>query len=123
MPLKNKKPDTFNSAKKDIVYNRQMQAGTKNIEQPELLLPDYCWEGLLERKNNQEFVRGKDAISIEHNTYISDFLSAWYYIPMAGMTSLSSKSGFDRKIYLHNITEESGTKAKNSDFQDLLKGE
>ena len=100
-----------------------MQAGIKNIEQPELLLPDHCWKGLWGRKNLQEFVRRKDAISIKLNTCISDFLLGCYSIPLAEMNFLSLKSGFDRKIYLHNITEESGTKAKNSDFQDLLKGE
>ena len=98
-----------------------MQAGAKNIEQPELFLPYHNWKIFWELRNYQEIIWRKVAIAIKCSAYISDFLSGCYSILLTGMKSLSLKSGFDRKIYLHNITEESGTFVKNSDFQNLLK--
>ena len=81
-----------------------MQAGIKNIEQPELIFPEHCWNELMERKNNQEIVSQKVAFSINRKACNSNILSECHFVPWAVIASLSLKSGFDRKIYLHNIT-------------------
>lgn len=90
----------------------QIQVDSKNIEQIEFSSHNKDLKALIKGEKNQEFVSWKNTFSIEKSVIMEDYVSHCYSMTFAGIVSLSLKLGFDRKIYLHIITEESGVFAE-----------